>query len=105
SYLSNYGFHLIVASNGREAIDLAKAHHPDLILMDIQMPEVDGLEAIRCIRADPELATTPIIALTALAMAGDREKCLAAGATEYFAKPMSLRQLKTVIQQLLTEPR
>lgn len=105
SYLTNYGFNLIVASNGREAIDLAKAHHPDLILMDIQMPEVDGLEAIRCIRADPELATTPIIALTALAMTGDREKCLAAGATEYFAKPMSLRQLKTVIQRLLTEPR
>jgi CheY-like chemotaxis protein len=66
------------------------------------MPGMDGLEAIRQMRADRTLTNVPIIAVTALAMAGDRDKCLAAGATDYLAKPVSLKQLKTMIQQLLT---
>ncbi|MBN3880146.1 MULTISPECIES: PAS domain-containing hybrid sensor histidine kinase/response regulator [unclassified Nostoc] len=101
AYLTSCGFRLIVATNGQEAINLAQ-QQPDLILMDIQMPGMDGLEAIRQIRADCTLTNVPIIAVTALAMAGDRDKCLAAGATEYLAKPVSLKQLKTMIQQLLT---
>lgn len=101
TYLEMWGYQCIIAGNGQEAIEVTQTQSPDLILMDIQMPGMDGLEAIQRIRQDPKFVDVPIIALTALAMAGDREKCLAAGATEYLAKPMSLKQLVTVIQQLL----
>jgi len=76
--------------------------HPDLIIMDIQIPEIDGLEVIKRLRADQRFAQTPIIAVTALAMLGDRERCLVAGATDYLAKPIRLRQLVARIEQLLT---
>jgi CheY-like chemotaxis protein len=71
--------------------------------MDIQMPVMDGLAAIKQIRLDPNLVDIPIIALTALAMVGDRERCLAAGANEYLAKPIKLRQLNSAIQQILSK--
>jgi CheY-like chemotaxis protein len=100
-YLSLKGFRLLVAHNGRMAIDLAQQTHPDLILMDIQMPGMDGLEAIQHIRQKPELANTPIIALTALAMSGDRDRCLAAGANDYLSKPVSMKQLVTKINSYL----
>jgi len=96
------GYRLIVAKNGQEAINLAFSQCPDLILMDIQMPGISGLEAIREIRSTLNLVTTPIIALTALAMEGDRELCLEAGANEYLAKPFKLKQLRTLIQSLLS---
>jgi CheY-like chemotaxis protein len=102
SYLEAKGYCVLLAKDGQEAIDLAKIHQPDLILMDIQMPGIDGLEATRQIRLDPDLADIPIIALTALAMAGDRERCLEAGANNYLTKPVKLKQLATIIQQLLT---
>jgi CheY-like chemotaxis protein len=102
SYLKAKGFRILVAKNGREAIALGKTHQPDLILMDIQMPVMDGLEATKLIRLDPNLIDIPIIALTALAMTGDRERCLAAGATDYLTKPVKLKQLVTTIHQLLT---
>ena len=92
---------MILAKDGIEAVELTKSYHPDLILMDIQMPEMDGLEAIKQIRLNPDLATIPIIALTALAMPGDQEKCLAAGANEYLSKPLKLKALVNTIQQLL----
>jgi CheY-like chemotaxis protein len=101
SYLESQCYRLILAGDGQAAIDLTKAQRPDLILMDIQMPDVDGLEAIRQIREQRELAHIPIIALTALAMSGDQEKCLQVGATEYLPKPVKLKQLASVIQQLL----
>jgi PAS domain S-box-containing protein len=101
SYLTAINYRVIVARNGVEAIAQAKANLPDIILMDIQMPTMDGLEATRQIRLDPNLVNIPIIALTALAMEGDRERCLAAGANEYLAKPIKLRQLTTIIQQTL----
>ncbi|MEM9541542.1 MAG: PAS domain-containing protein [Cyanobacteria bacterium P01_E01_bin.42] len=101
SYLRAKGFRIIVAKNGLEAIARAREERPDLILMDIQMPEMDGFEAIKNIRGDRELAKIPIIALTALAMPGDRDRCLAAGADDYLSKPVKLQQLVTVLQQLL----
>lgn len=102
SYLTAKGYRPIVATDGRSAIDMAQLHDPDLILMDIQMPGMDGLEAISHIRQNPRIATTPIIALTALAMESDRDKCLAAGANEYLPKPVKLKQLHSTIQQFLT---
>jgi CheY-like chemotaxis protein len=92
---------VIIAKNGVEAISIAKAEHPDLILMDIQMPVMDGLEAIAQIRLDPSLIEIPIVALTALAMEGDRDRCLAAGANEYISKPIRLKQLDLLMQKLL----
>ncbi|MEE3717244.1 response regulator [Tumidithrix elongata RA019] len=101
SYLESSGYRIILAGNGLEAVNLTVQQHPNLILMDIQMPEMDGLEAIRRIRANGQVASTPIVALTALAMDGDREACLAAGANDYLSKPIKLKQLLGVIQQLL----
>ena len=104
-YLVFQGYELFYAMNGQEALDQAKQVLPDLILMDIQMPVMDGLEAIRRLRTDPRFATVPIIALTALAMAGDRERCLEAGATEYVSKPVNLKKLTKMIQVLLEAKR
>jgi CheY-like chemotaxis protein len=96
-YLGRKGFRLITATDGREALRLATSERPDVVLMDIQLPEIDGLEAITRMRCDPHLAATPIIALTALAMVGDRERCLEAGATSYLSKPVSMRQLSELL--------
>jgi PAS domain S-box-containing protein len=101
SYLTAKGYRLLIATDGQEALELTKAHHPELILMDIQMPTMDGLEAIKQIRLDPDLVNIPIIALTALAMTGDREKCLKAGASEYLTKPVKLKALSQMIQTFL----
>jgi PAS domain S-box-containing protein len=101
AYLEIKGYRLVVARNGKEAIDLAHQHLPHLILMDIQMPKMDGLEATRHMRASPELKHTPIIALTALVMPGDRERCLEAGADDYMIKPGSLKKVLHSIESRL----
>ncbi len=100
-YLEDKGYRVVVARHGAEAIDRARQERPALILMDAQMPVMDGLEATRRIRADPELAGIPIIALTALAMRGDRERFLAAGATDHLTKPVSLNVLIQAIEAQL----
>lgn len=102
NYLEVHNFQVVLARNGLEAVQMAKQYQPDVILMDIQMPEMDGLEATRQIRVDQETNSIPIIALTALAMPGDLERCLAAGANDYMAKPVRLKQLLDKIMQLLT---
>ena len=104
-YLEAHQYRLLVARNGQEAIDRAKEEKPDLILMDVQMPELDGLEATRRLRDDPLMTTVPIIAVTALAMPGDRERCLAAGANEYLSKPINLRGLVRIIETHLNRYR
>jgi len=101
SYLKAKGYRIIIAKNGSQAIEITKKEKPNLILMDLQMQEVSGLEAIEKIRSDPQLLRIPIIALTALAMQGDREKALELGANEYLTKPVQLSQLAIKIQQLL----
>ena len=100
-YLKDRDYQVTEARNGIEAIEHAHQQKPDLILMDIQMPGMSGLEAISRLRATPEFASVPIIAFTALAMPGDRERCLEAGATEYLAKPVSLKNLSEMIENLL----
>jgi PAS domain S-box-containing protein len=99
-YLMDKGYQVLTAINGFEALAQVRAHEPKVILMDIQMPGMDGLEAIRQLRALPAFATVPIIALTALAMPGDRERCLEAGANEYLTKPVSLKLLRQRIEEL-----
>jgi len=100
-YLKAKGYLIELAKNGQEAIDFTINHRPDLILMDIQMPKVDGLEAIKQIRSNPNRADIPIIALTALAMPGDREHCLEAGANEYLTKPVQMKELVMMIERFL----
>jgi PAS domain S-box-containing protein len=101
-YLRAKGYDVVLAENGPQAIALATAAPPDLILMDIQMPEIDGLEATRQIRANPALARVPIVALTALAMPGDRERCLAAGMDDYLSKPIVLQTMLDMINAHIT---
>jgi CheY-like chemotaxis protein/anti-sigma regulatory factor (Ser/Thr protein kinase) len=103
-YLHRHGYQVTVARNGVEAIERTSEEAPDLILMDIQMPRIDGLEAIHHIRATPGVADTPIIALTALAMPGDEERCLKAGATAYLSKPVRLKELLRTIKIYLDKP-
>jgi PAS domain S-box-containing protein len=100
-YLEMAGYQVLTANNGIAGIEEAKKIHPDLILLDIQMPGIDGLEVTRRLRADPNFRITPIIALTALAMPGDRERCLAAGTTDYLAKPVSLKKVAQMIEDYL----
>jgi CheY-like chemotaxis protein len=101
-YLEIHGYQVVAAYSGAEAVQHVQADRPDVILMDIQMPGMDGLEAIKRIRSQGSV--TPIIALTALAMPGDQERCLAAGAQAYLTKPVSLQNLREVIQSLLAAP-
>jgi CheY-like chemotaxis protein len=100
-YLLDRGYEVVVARDGAEAIDMAEELSPDIILMDIQMPKMNGLEATQRLRADSRFDPTPIIALTALAMPGDRERCLKAGANEYMSKPVSLKGLVKTIEHFL----
>jgi PAS domain S-box-containing protein len=102
-YLESKGYRLQYAHNGAVAVQFAREQHPDLILMDIQMPVMDGFTAIREIRSDSILREVPIVALTALAMRGDRERCLEAGATDYMSKPMRLKELLALVKKLLQD--
>jgi CheY-like chemotaxis protein len=98
-YLTIKGYQVVVARNGLEAIERARETRPAVIVMDIQMPGMDGLEATRRVRADADLKKIPIIAMTALTMPGDRERCLEAGANEYVGKPISLKDLVRMIEE------
>ena len=95
----NQDMEVVSATNGRQAIDLIR-ETPDLsvVLMDIMMPEMDGYETMRRIRAKPDFRMLPILALTAKAMKGDREKCLQAGASDYIAKPVNTDQLLSLLR-------
>jgi len=95
------GFEMVEAHDGGAALPMATASKPDLILMDIQLPVIDGYEATRRIKADPALAAIPIIAVTSYALSGDEEKARAAGCNAYVAKPYSPRQLLAKIREYL----
>jgi signal transduction histidine kinase/CheY-like chemotaxis protein len=100
-YLEDEGFEVFVARDGFEALEMARTRRPELVLMDIQMPRMDGLDAIRRLREDPSFHRTPIIALTALVMPGDRESCMNAGANAYLSKPVGMRNMVNLIVELL----
>jgi two-component system cell cycle response regulator DivK len=95
------GYDLVMAMDGEQAIEVARSESPDLILMDISLPGLDGWEATRRLKAMPETQAIPIIALTAHAMAGDREKCLEAGCNDYDTKPVEFPRLLGKIQEFL----
>ncbi len=91
--LTGAGYEVLTAADGETGVALARAQLPALVLMDVQMPGLDGLEATRLLRADPQTATIAIVALTALAMKGDEERILAAGCDDYIAKPFRYQEL------------
>lgn len=99
--LRRKGYEVLVATDGKQGVDMALAEVPDLILMDMSLPVVDGWEATQQIRAAPQTRAVPIIALTAHAMQGDREKALEAGCDDYDTKPIEFRRLLGKMQTLL----
>jgi CheY-like chemotaxis protein len=100
-HLKRKGFQTLIAQDGRQGVDLARAEAPDLILMDMSLPVLDGWQATRQLKAAPETQGIPIIALTAHAMAGDRERALEAGCDDYETKPVEFGGLLAKIQSLL----
>ena len=99
--LRRRGYEVVVATNGRQGVELASSESPDLILMDMSLPVLDGWEATREIKQTPEIQSIPIIALTSHAMMGDREKALSAGCDDYDVKPIDFPRLLEKIQGLL----
>ncbi|MEL6269153.1 MAG: response regulator [Chloroflexota bacterium] len=96
-------YEILVAMDGAKGVEVARSEKPDIILMDMSLPVMDGWQATRILKGDPETRDIPIIALTAHAIAGDREKCLAAGCDEYESKPVKFPQLLDKIRDFLGE--
>ena len=99
--LSRKGFEIAIAEDGERGVEMAQSESPSLILMDISLPVMDGYQATRRIKANPTTRSIPIVALTAHAMSGDREKCLEAGCDEYETKPVDLPRLLEKIEKLI----
>ena len=98
--LMYYGYEVMEAANGEEVVKMATGHKPDLVLMDLQMPVMNGVEAIRQLKNSPETKDIKIIAVTGLAMESDRENTMKMGADGYMAKPIDIRQLPEAIERL-----
>jgi CheY-like chemotaxis protein len=94
------GYRTLEATTGTEAVDMASEHTPDLVLMDVQLPDLDGVQALHRLRANERTATIPVLALTAQAMRGDRERFLAAGFDGYLSKPVDVRELLGTVREL-----
>jgi len=103
--LRDKGYNLLQATDGEEALAMAREERPDLIIMDIQLPKIDGLEVTRRLRQTPGLSQTPIVAITAYAMRGDREKAIEAGCDTYVLKPINTRQLPGLVVEVLGRSR
>ncbi len=102
-HLELLGYDSILAVNGKEAVDLATSHLPDLIVMDIMLPVMDGLQATRLIREHPNTQSTPILAMTAKVTSEDKEECLRSGCDDFIAKPFTSKQLASIIKKLLKQ--
>lgn len=100
--LQRTGYNVVIAVDGAEGVSMAQSNLPDLILMDMSLPVLDGWEATRQLKANPATRSIPIIAQTAHAMAGDREKCLEAGCDDYTTKPVEFKRLLDQIERLLS---
>lgn len=96
-----YGYETIEAENGEEAVRIAREQKPDLIIMDIQMPVMNGFEAIKILKSDPATKGIKVIAVTSFAMAGDRERVFEAGFDDYMSKPIDTRQLPEIVKKYL----
>ena len=101
--LTAHGYETIETKGGLEAIELTRIHHPDLILMDIQLPEISGLDVTRQLKADGSISAIPIIAVTAFAMKDDEEKILSAGCEAYISKPISIVPFLNTLRRFLGE--
>lgn len=101
--LAHTSYHLIEAVDGETGIAIAQQQLPQLILMDVQLPKMSGLEATRILKATPATSTIPIVVITSFALSGDREKAAAAGADSYLAKPYSPRELLALVRRFLPE--
>jgi two-component system cell cycle response regulator DivK len=101
--LEAHGYETLQTRTGIEALELARAHHPDLILMDIQLPEVSGLEVTKWIKEDDDLKTIPVIAVTAFAMKGDEERIRQGGCEAYISKPISVVKFLETVRSYLGE--
>ena len=101
--LEVHGYVTLQTKDGMEALKLARLHHPDLILMDIQLPDVSGLEVTKWIKGDDDLKTIPIIAVTAFVMRGDEERIREGGCEAYIAKPISVVNLLRTVRRLLNQ--
>jgi two-component system cell cycle response regulator DivK len=101
--LSRTSYRLVEASDGEDALDLVRADRPDLVLMDVQLPRMSGLDATRALRADPATTDLPVIVVTSFALSGDDQRAMAAGASAYLAKPYSPRDLLALIRKFLPE--
>ena len=99
--LTSRGYDIVEAATGADGVQLAIAHRPDLILMDIDLPDIDGYEATRRLKADPALRSIPVVAVTSYALSGDEATALAAGCDAYVAKPFSPRALLAKVQELV----
>ena len=102
--LNFYGYATLTAASGGAAIDIARRQRPDLILLDIRLPDIEGTEVASRLKADPDTRTTPIIAVTAFAMPGDRERCIGSGCDDYIAKPISIGGVVTLVEQYTARP-
>lgn len=102
--LKRRGFEVLLAMDGLQGLEMTREHRPDLVLMDMSLPRLDGWEATRMIRQDAETAHIPVLALTAHAMSGDRERALAAGCDDYDTKPVDMARLLFKIKTLLGQP-
>jgi two-component system cell cycle response regulator DivK len=99
--LEAYGYEIIKTDSGLAALDLARQHRPDLILIDIQLPDISGLDAVRQLKQDAQTKTIPVIAVTAFAMAGDERRALDSGCDGYIAKPIMLREFLVTVESFL----
>ncbi|MEM6811646.1 MAG: response regulator [Pseudomonadota bacterium] len=99
--LEAHNYKTIETSNGHKVMEIAQKHSPDLILMDIQLPEISGLDVTKMLKADDDLKSIPVIAVTAFAMKGDEEKIREGGCEDYLSKPISVTEFLTVVQKHL----
>ena len=99
--LAAYGYQTITADHGAAALALAREHHPDLILMDLQLPDISGFEAVRLLKQHPETGAIPIVAVTAFAMDGDERKALTSGCDAYVSKPIQIREFVATVARFV----